>query len=245
MAAGVRVDDRDAQRVIARMRLDSPFAVAWALTRIGQDVKAAQIGELQSIFDRPTRFTLNATYLRPATKTDLVAVVEFREGFGSVPAWRYLGPQVAGGARSHKAFEKRLIRAGVMLPSEYAVPGSGAPLDQHGNIKGSYLMRVLSQLGAAEQMSGYQANATKSSRSRLKRRRVGQFFAMRDRGGAAPGVYIRKSDRSIEPVLIFVSRASYRKRYPFYEIGERVTARVIGEHLAEAYRRYVAYRRAA
>ena len=108
------MDDRDAQRVTRQMRQDSPFAVAYGLTKTAQDIKAAEIDVMKDVFDRPIRFTLNALFEKPATKADLTAVVEFKEGFGSVPAWRYLGPQVAGGSRSTKSGERKLIDAGIM-----------------------------------------------------------------------------------------------------------------------------------
>ena len=71
MSQGFRVDDRDARRVIARMRSEHPFALAYALTKTAQDIKAAEIDVMKNVFDRPTRFTLNVLFLKPATKTDL------------------------------------------------------------------------------------------------------------------------------------------------------------------------------
>ena len=147
MAQGFRVDARDAQRVIARMRNEHPFALAYALTKTAQDIKVAEIDVMKNVFDRPTRFTLNALFVKPATKTDLTAIVEFKEGFGSVPAWRYLGPQVAGGARSTKSSERRLIEAGIMKSNEVIVPGQGIKRDAYGNVPGSTMNRILSDLG--------------------------------------------------------------------------------------------------
>jgi hypothetical protein len=122
------------RRIDANLRDKIPFVNAYALTKTAQDVRLDEIETMQRVFDKPTRFTLNALYVRPATKQDQFAVCEFKEGFGSVPAWRYLGPQVVGGKRSHKSFEKRLIAKGLMLASEYAVPGKGAQLDAFGNV---------------------------------------------------------------------------------------------------------------
>ena len=52
-----------------------PFATAKALTATGQRVKDAIRATMQVGFDRPTAYTLNATYMKPATKTNLICEV--------------------------------------------------------------------------------------------------------------------------------------------------------------------------
>lgn len=248
MAIHIRVDTRDVMRALRRLsKEDAPIVTAYALTKTAQDIKAAEIAVMKSVFDRPSRFTLNALYMKPAKKRDLVAEVYFKEGFGSIPAWRYLGPQVEGGPRKHKAHEKRLIRAGHMKPGEYAVPGKGAKLDQYGNLSGSTIERVLSHLQAAEQFAGYQANATNSRRSKAKRRKSGTFFVLRQdrgspRGGVAPGIYLRQNLNQIVPVIMFVRAPHYKKRFPFYETARKVfNAKVIG-HARDGFARFVTSR---
>lgn len=223
-------------RVLAKDEL--PFVTAHALTKTAQDIKAAEIAEMTSVFDRPTRFTLNALYVKPATKTDLSAVVEFKEGFGSIPAWRYLGPQVEGGARAKKAHERRLERAGILRSDEFVVPGKGIKLDAFGNVPGGIIERILSQLGAAEQRAGYTANATARSLKRASRRNVGRYFVLRGTA-AADGVYHRISVREAVPVLMFVKAPRYQKRFAFYEIGARVFDERFALRYREGFQRYV------
>lgn len=207
---------------------DAPFVMAYALTKTAQDIKAAEIHTMQSVFDRPTKFTLNALFVKPAKKKDLVAEVFFKDGFGSIPAWRYLGPQVEGGPRVHKAHERRLIRAGHMRSDEFAVPGSGAKLDAYGNISGPTIERILSQVGAAEQFAGYQANMTAKSAARAKKKKVGRYFVLRPDGrgragrSVAPGIYYRSGLRDIVPVIMFVKPPTYQKRFLFYERARAV-----------------------
>lgn len=226
MPVGVhyRVEVEDVRRALrALSERDAPFVTAYALTQTAKDIKAAEVETMQSVFDRPTRFTLNALYVKPATKQDLVAEVYFKDGFGSVPAWRYLGPQVEGGARVHKAFERRLIRAGLMQSDEFAVPGSGVKLDSFGNIAGSTIERILSQLGAAEQKAGAQANQTKKSRARAKKKGIGRYFVLRSGGpgnadrNVAAGIYYRADLQAMLPVIMFVRAPRYQKRFLFYE----------------------------
>jgi len=245
----IRVDSRDVMRQLRQLRKeDAPIVTAYALTKTAQDIKAAEIASMKAVFDRPSRFTLNALYMQPAKKNSLVAVVYFKEGFGSIPAWRYLGPQVEGGGRQHKSHEKRLIRAGHMKPDEYAVPGAGAKLDQYGNISGPTIERILSHVQAAEQFAGYQANATGSRRSRAKRRKGGTYFVLRPdgagraRGSVAPGIYLRQNVNQIVPVIMFVKAPRYRKRFPFYETAREVFAANFARHARDGFNRFVVSR---
>jgi hypothetical protein len=223
-----RVESGDLMRNIQNLAAeDAPMVTAYALTKTGQDIKQAQIETMKEVFDRPTKFTLNALYLKPATKRDLTAEVYFKEGYGSIPAWRYLGPQVEGGPRVHKSHETRLIRAGVMKPEEFAVPGKGAKLDGFGNMSGSTIERILSQVQAAEQWAGYQANETARSRKRNKKRNTGRYFVLRPDGSGragrnvAPGIYFRAGPGDMVPVIMFVRQPRYKKRYPFFEVAEK------------------------
>lgn len=227
MAQHYRVETGDLMQALRNLaEEDAPIVTAYALTKTGQDIKDAEFSSIADVFDRPTRFTLNSLFLKTASKRDLVAEVRFKDGFGSVPAWRYLGPQVEGGARVHKSHEKRLIRAGIMNSSEFAVPGAGVKLDSSGNISGSTIERILSQIGAAEQMAGYKANRT--AKSAAKKKNVGRYFLLRP--GAAgradrkvkPGIYFRAGVRELVPVIMFVKAPRYKARFPFYEVAARV-----------------------
>lgn len=233
--AGFVVDvSADIQGLIDRMTVteqDSvPFWTAAALTQTAKDIEAEQIDEMARVFDRPTRFTLNALYVKPATKTELTAVVMFKEGFGSIPAWRYLGPEVEGGARAHKSYERRLIEVGAMRSNEYAVPGRGVKLDSYGNVAGSLWQVMMADMGL---MRDAQQNSTARSRKRAARKGRGRYFVLRPDGpilpgfanlvrNVAPGIYHRSGGGSIVPVIAFVRAPTYGKRLAFYDIAKRV-----------------------
>jgi hypothetical protein len=247
---GFKVDVRHAlggliASLEARTR-DVEFWTAAALTATAKDVEAAEVAKMAEVFDRPTRFTLNALYVKPATRGDLVAEVRFKEGFGSIPAWHYLGPEVEGGPRKHKSHELRLIRAGLMHADEFAVPGKGIKLDANGNMKASDIERILSQVGAAEQMAGYKANATKGSLARAKRKGVGRYFLLRpdasdlryQRRHVRAGIYYRKGLHDLVPVIVFVKAPKYSKRLPFYETAREVIAGRFETHFRAAMAKY-------
>jgi hypothetical protein len=216
-----------------------PFVTAYALTKTAQDIRTEEYRVMEQVFDRPTRFTLNSLMVKTANKKNLQASVEFKEGFNSIPAWKYLGPQVEGGPRRHKSFESHLIRNGIMLPHEFAVPGAGAKRDAHGNIPGHEIVRILSQLGAAENAAGYTMNMSGRSRKRAVRRAGGQYEVIRGSNRLKDGIYLRRNLRSLTPVLIFVGQPQYQKRYPFKVTAEQTYQRSFPRHFRAGWRNFV------
>jgi hypothetical protein len=209
-----------------------PFATALALTRTVQFAQAKIRAELPRIFDRPNKYTLNSLFIEPARKTKLSAAVKIKDDptSGGVIPIRYLAPEIYGGARSRKGFERRLISAGKMPPNVFAVPASGAELDQYGNIRTSILIQMLSDLQAQFDVT---ANSTARSLGRRKVRRSRRptfYFSTwppnRRTQHLRAGVYRRAHfgfGAAIKPVLIFVSHNVYRKRFRFYEMADQIS----------------------
>ncbi len=119
--------------------------VRTALTRTGQQVLKAEVKEMRDVFDRPTPYTLNGLFLRPATASEPEAIVGIK-GDGARPAIKYLRWQIYGGNRTLKAFEKALVAGGAMRSSDRAVPGKFAKLDSFGNVSAGQIVQILSQL---------------------------------------------------------------------------------------------------
>ena len=68
------------------------YAAAVALTKTAQEIRSAIPAELDKVFDRPTTFTKQGTYLKAARRAELVAEV----GFRPIQA-KYLKLQAEGG----------------------------------------------------------------------------------------------------------------------------------------------------
>jgi hypothetical protein len=171
-----------------------------------------------------------------------VAKIWIKDDAGKgTPAAKYLLPEIAGGARNMKRFERRLQLMGILPPGMFAVPGDGAKLDGYGNIPASTIEQILSALGAAEIYSGYTANRTPTSRKR-KGRRIAEYF-VGSPGGAPLGIYQRfgfAHGSAVKPVLIFVRQPVYRPRYDFQEIAAKVVRDQFPRQFSEAYQRAVA-----
>jgi hypothetical protein len=182
------------------------FAGVVALTKTAQQIKIDEVSSMKESFDRPTPFTLNSLALRPATKQRPEAEVFTKLGFGSVPAGRYLNPEVEGGKRSMKSHERKL--------GSFTAPSRSARLDRYGNFPAPTYLKILSQLRLAGDQS-----ATDSRRS--KRKRSGEAFFKQ--GNI---IFSRKKD-DITPVLILTESPDYSKRFPFYDTAQSTADRVL------------------
>ena len=160
-ATGMEAVRRELQGFSER-RLNA--AMATALTRTVNEIKAAEQREMRDVFDRPTRWTLGSLYASGATAGRLSAEVGIKgSDQGSRSATKWLRWQVDGGLRTLTAFERFLVAAGAMPDGMRAVPGKAAPLDAYGNVRFGVLGQILSQLRVE-----IQAGVTRT-RSRIAR----------------------------------------------------------------------------
>lgn len=221
------------QHLSALARDQVPFATVLALTRTAKFVQAKIREEIPRAFDRPTPFTINSTYVQPATKQRRYAMVYIKEAEkGRVAPIRFLQPQIYGGPRGRKSFEKRLVEAGKMPPNSFAVSAQGADLDKYGNIRGGQITKILSDLQAQFDTTQNSSPASRAKRLRSRRKRASFYFSTWPPSPKTqhlkPGVYLRTLfgfGSSIKPVLIFVRRTSYRRRLRYFEIADQ-TARI-------------------
>lgn len=222
-----------------------PFALAKALTMTAMDVKAAESKAMESQLDRPTRFTLNSLFVKPARKGAFEAVVWLKDT-GDTAAREYLATQIQGGRRTPKRFEQALQRVGLMPQGWVAVAARGVELDGHGNVPAKFIVQLLSYLNAFSEQ-GYRANMTDKRRQKLAA--VGrsdsgmlkingvQYFVSKGKGeytgrGAwkhgrqqhlAAGIWAKSGTHgsSVRPVFLFVPAARYRARFEFVEVAEQ------------------------
>jgi len=236
-------------------RRQVPFARSLAINRTAQKVREAEQREITRVFDRPTRYTLNSVYMRPGTKASPTAIVWLKDDLrgGAAPS-NYLEPQIYGGKRRHKRFEGALRSRGLIPDKAFAVPGAGAVLDAYGNMSVGQIKQILSYFSVAERSSGYNANSTPQTKAKLKkgsartgRRGIEYFIALPNapQGSRAfmrtkhlaPGIY-RKTyfgfGSSIQPVIIYVDNAFYKKRWDFFGVAERVIDREFAQEFASA-----------
>jgi hypothetical protein len=214
-------------------------ACATALTRTAGEVKTAVRNELQRSIDRPTPYTLNSLFVKPATAARLEAVTFIKDDRATskagTPPTRYLLPQIEGGKRNVKRFERALQLAGHLPAGWVVVPGVGARLDAYGNIERGQIIQVLSQLRITL-VAGTTRNLGFGKKGIAAQRKAGgRFFVIKPGRTAQPGVYQREFfGQSITPVMIFVKGAQYRRRIDFEGVARRAIARNLKPNIDRA-----------
>lgn len=210
------------------------FATAMALTQTAKHVKGAELETMRGVFDRPTPFTMNALYIQGATRDRQEARVWFKDfAPKGTPAGKYLLPQVHGGQRPDTRFERSLQRAGYLSRGKQLVPASGASRDAYGNVHRTLFTRILSQLRA----SADPAQNTPRRKNRRQRARGGTFF-YGNPGGRGRGVWARYNfafGNTVRPIFIEMrQRPTYRARFAFFTVAERVADQRIGDEFNKA-----------
>jgi sarcosine oxidase delta subunit len=225
----VQRDVRRAQRKLDRLRRPGlNELMASAVNDVAYDFREAMRGEFTIRFDRPTPFTMNSVLVSKKAQvyeSSPFAVVKLRdEAAKGTPPVKYLEPGVRGGRRRLKGHERALARIGLLYPGEYAVPAGGARIDAYGNISSGQIVQILSQMRAFGEQ-GYDANATRSKRSKAKRQAAPYFYVRVNRGGLRRGIWQRIGGR-VRPVLLFVRKAPrYTARINMERLARQVMAR--------------------
>lgn len=219
--------------------------IATALTRTAMAARDAVREEMPRRFDRPSPYTLNSLFVRPARADRLVAQVGVKDEIGTTrsgtPATRFLLPNVEGGGRRLKRFERVLEAVGVLPPGMMTVQAAGARLDAYGNMARGQITQVLSQL-RAQTTAGYMRNLAPGRKGIASQRRAGgRYFVMPPGRRAAAGVYQREFvGRNITPVLLFVKPPTYPARFDFDGIAGAVAQRELGRQVQRAVGEHIA-----
>jgi len=207
-------------------RQQMPFALAQSLTRTVTAARAKVQQVMPQVFDRPTTSTIQGVRFRPARKDRLeegAAVFILDEGNGkSLSPNKWLISEVDGGRRADKRLEVALKMKGLMPKDAQTAASKFAPLDAYGNLRGSFVVQLMSILNLLGE-TGYAANRT--ARSKAKKKNPIEYFIGRPEKRGRVGVWQRIDTAfgsAIRPILYFIKPPSYRKRLPFYAIVDEV-----------------------
>lgn len=202
---------------------DIRIAGTWALNDMAAEIREDVFDRMNVIFDRPTRWTLNAFEVVRARPTDLQASVRQRSGSASR---HYLRVEEEGGPRPKTGFEMLLSRSlayeGVI---QSIIPGDNARLDAHGNWMQAERNRAMSDIAA--QRDGA-ANSTAASRQRHRRR--ARYFVPRK--GLTPGIYKREANGNVGIVAVISAKVPvYQQRLGFFENADKLFSTGMSKHL--------------
>lgn len=191
-AAVHRLDDLQKKQV--------PFAAKNAVNDLARKIIEVEQDEMQTVFQSPTRWTLGSLFIREyATKSNLRAVVDFKDGIKSRSAGKYLAAQIYGGSRRIKAVETFFAKRGLM-PEGYRIVPASVRLDSHGNISLSSFKKMVQGVSDGT-----------------------HFALLQRRGKLSPGLYVRGKRRGkVKALIVYVSQAEYDKRFRYFEVAVHV-----------------------
>lgn len=225
-----------------------PTAAATALTRTAAGSRRDVMEQMKSIFDRPTRFTVNSIRYKPASADSLTASVEISDDAAKgLSPRKYLGPEITGGPRRLKRSEKLLITRGIMRPGQHIVPARGIALDASGNVSGPLMTKILSRLSAFGEV-GFSANVSDRTRKRIKGQKLATkrtgtdyFVAHSHIDGEPLGIYQLVGHGHVEPVLYFArANPNYKPRFPFDAMVQGYATKTLGAELTRALSEHLA-----
>lgn len=243
----VKINTAALEKALSAAPEQMKYAIVQASSRTAWDIHDALKAEIPKTFKSPTPYTQRALKVYEANRSKLFAEVNFR----GRPADHYLQPEVYGGSRPLKIFEKQL--GGFLVPYGIAPGehGKGAPIDAYGNVSGPQILRMLSVLGKAERLSGYNMNRSAQSAKRKMRQLTGykEFVPIEGRGifervplpgkgvgrkktaGLKPGVYQKgKGGQPVKATGLKLwfkqvrKQPTYKPILKFFEVARKVAA---------------------
>jgi len=229
----INIDAKSVIKNLNKVIAEHPKAVAFALNKTAFQVREAEMNEIKNVFDRPTPFTIKAVEVIKAYPNRLYSKIKLRDFAGKgIPASVYLRPQIIGGGRELKRFERRLKESNKLPAGYFVVPGRGAKLNKYGNISQGQIVQILSLLGTFGNLLGAQMNVTRESRKRNKRL-PNIFLISPGHHRLPPGIWERKSN-SIRSILLFVKNVHYKKRLKFFEVAKEMINKTLIKNIQDA-----------
>jgi len=225
-------------KLSAAERRQMPYAMALALNETARGGRAAVQKEMDRVFDRPTPYAKRGVVYDKATRDAPVAAVVLTgdRTRGGLPATAFLGPQVEGGRRTLKAFERQLQDRGLLPSGRVVVPAARTKLDRYGNVPQSFLNRMMADLQINYRGAGAERARTDRSLKRNRNYRSARFFVPATASHLAPGVYQRvPGSREVFPVLLFVEARAYAVRLRFHDVVREHAARHFARNFTEAF----------
>lgn len=199
------------------------YATSSALNDTAFDAKKRLAEHAKRVFKTPRNVTINAGFVFNRASVDKLQARFGLKDFlpkGTAPDV-YLRPQIYGGGRGQKRFEKAIIRKFPSFGrSTYFVPATQNTefLDRTGDLRGSVVTQMLSHLQAFGEQ-GYKGN--------IKNPKRALYFPVIHRGDygmLAPGIYKRDAigSENFKAVVYAVKREpQYRKRFYYFETVEK------------------------
>lgn len=207
----------EVKTMLAGLKDELPKVNQSSQNKLAYEIMAAEKEQMKADLDRPTPWSVGSLRykkvgVRPVGAPDVPGAAVYFEtpwGYSSgLGADEWLGVQILGGETAGpKRSESRLQMLGYMPRGTVWVPAAETKLDQYGNVPGSAISAMLSDLGANPYGRSGDPGAKEAK------------FVLVGEPGREEGVW-RKVRGQWQPFLWFVPRQQYRPRYRFHERAE-------------------------
>ena len=219
-----------ARSELKRDKSQVPFATSKTLNDLAFTSKRDVDKQINTRLDRPTRFAQRSIEVVKSSKRKLVSTVKVRDRQKQSAILNHL---FTGGVRRGKGLEGKLIGMGVLPRGKYIVPGEKALIDSFGNIRRSFIKKLVTGLQQANISKGNVSTlhpgvwVRKFDRSTKKKRKAQglggafEFFVVHKQ---IKGTSRKKGTKRIKPeaVLLFVDRPKYRRIFNMEETVKQV-----------------------
>lgn len=214
----IKVDDKQVQAMLKLLPKQASRAAEQALDFTAVRIADAVRTQMLRVFDRPTQFTLNSLKVTKTKGHNMTAGVGFKNPTraGGTMTHHYLRPEVEGGKRKLKGFERG-------LGADEFVPGRGASMDGWGNVKVSQIKTALKEVKSGKSVKYVQLTRTTGKLPPGIYQRVkAEGSARRKRGafmrGLKPILIKGRTGHSVRPLLPFylIAYAEYAARFAPY-----------------------------
>lgn len=190
-------------------------AITFALDDTAEGLRQAEVMEMEVVFQTPRSYTLNALYaVKARGENSLKAGLAWKEFGGSIPAYKYIAPNVFGGPRRMKRHELALQGKGVLPIGSMTAQGRNYPKDESGDITGGQYTRMLAELDALPGTPNGQKSKTK------KRSPDQRFFVYKPKGAQFPVGIAEPNGDGIRLMLRFIQPPSYKKIFDYYGVAD-------------------------
>lgn len=199
----IKVQGNFGAGLISGMQRQIRFAAARALTKTAQAVQRAIPAALERDLDRPNQFTKGGTFIVPARREKLEAIVGFKDRQA-----RYMRLQIEGGTRAPGP-------RGIKLPGDVV-------LDQYGNIPRGQIAKLIAAARSNKYGRAVRTRLGVNARGRAPADLSLFFGQPKGRPDLPVGIY-RRMPHGLLPVVTFQQKTfRYKPRFKFQDLAARV-----------------------
>lgn len=213
-----------------------PFVTAVTLTQTVTKIVREERKEMRRVFSNPSRYVTGGVVAQTARKEDKpirAAVTDAYFGAG-VPAANILMPHIKGTHRKYKSHERRLARQGLLPAPMMTAPNREYSWPNRARATAGLYNRILTGL------KSHNPDQQRQGGSNRRKNKATQGWYIAKKAGRNVGVSYRPKGGQRQKVLNFIAPPTYKKRFDYYGVIDRVVEKDLDKIFARNLRRAIA-----